>query len=151
VEGYEGMEEVISSKLIEKKSRFFAHLYGIDDPDEIKDIIKCHRKLYRKANHHCWALRVHEKDINGERSMGVGGEKIITDFKNDGEVGHPGKVLLELLTKYDAVGYALVVSRVFGGIKLGVGGVSRAFREVGEEILVQWKDSIGVVDPLKNA
>ena len=50
-------------------------------------------------------------------------------------VGHPGKVLLELLKKNDLGQHALVVSRVFGGVKLGVGGVSRAFREAGEGVI----------------
>ena len=51
--------------------------------------------------------------------------------KDDGEVGHPGRVLLELLRGADLEG-GLVVSRVFGGVKLGVGGVSRAFRQAGQ-------------------
>jgi len=51
--------------------------------------------------------------------------------KDDGEVGHPGRVLLEILRRHDLEG-VLLVSRVFGGVKLGVGGVSRAFREAGE-------------------
>ena len=61
------------------------------------------------------------------------------------EVWHPGKVLLELLGKYNVSGYALVVSRIFGGIKLGVGGVSRAFRDAGQEILQTWKEQ-GTMD-----
>ena len=51
--------------------------------------------------------------------------------KDDGEVGHPGRVLLELLRKHDLEG-VLIVSRIFGGVKLGVGGVSRAFRDAGQ-------------------
>ena len=51
--------------------------------------------------------------------------------KDDGEVGHPGRVLLESLRRHDLEG-AIVVSRIFGGVKLGVGGVSRAFRDAGE-------------------
>jgi len=46
-------------------------------------------------------------------------------------VGHPGRVLLEILRKHDLEG-AIVVSRIFGGVKLGVGGVARAFRDAGE-------------------
>ncbi len=51
--------------------------------------------------------------------------------RDDGEVGHPGRVLLELLLGHDLAGL-LVVSRIFGGVKLGVGGVSRAFRAAGQ-------------------
>jgi putative IMPACT (imprinted ancient) family translation regulator len=56
---------------------------------------------------------------------------LVERSKDDGEVGHPGKVLLELLRREDLEG-GILVSRIFGGVKLGVGGVSRAFREAGE-------------------
>ena len=49
-------------------------------------------------------------------------------------MGHPGRVLLELLRREDLEG-GLLVSRVFGGVKLGVGGVSRAFRAAGEGVV----------------
>ena len=115
-------------KTVVTRSRFHAHLYVMGDPAEMQDIVKLHRKHYRKANHHCWAYRIASQ----------GG--IVSDFRNDGEVGQPGKVLLELLVKYDAEGHGLVVSRIFGGVKLGVGGVSRAFRAAGDEALRSWKE-----------
>jgi putative IMPACT (imprinted ancient) family translation regulator len=86
----------------------------------MEPLLKARRRDYRKANHHCWACRV--RDAAGA---------VIELSKDDGEVGHPGRVLLELLKKYDLEG-ALVVSRIFGGVKLGVGGVSRAFRDSGQ-------------------
>ena len=97
---------------------------------EMKDIVKLHRKNYRKANHHCWAYLIESED------------QVVSNFKNDGEVGYPGKILLELLEKYNAAGYGIVVSRIFGGIKLGIGGVSRAFRDAGEEALRTWKENV---------
>jgi putative IMPACT (imprinted ancient) family translation regulator len=86
----------------------------------MEPLLKARRRDYRKANHHCWACRV--RDPAGA---------VVELSKDDGEVGHPGRVLLELLKKYDVEG-ALVVSRTFGGVKLGVGGVSRAFRDAGQ-------------------
>ena len=83
------MRELGAVKLVEKKSRFYSHLYEINDAQEIQDILKIHRKQYRKANHHCWAIRLQQ------------GQGLHEEFKNDGEVGHPGKVLLELLEKHD--------------------------------------------------
>ena len=59
---------------------------------------------------------------------------VVERSKDDGEVGHPGRLLLELLRRDDLEG-GLLVSRVFGGVKLGVGGVSRAFREAAEGAL----------------
>jgi len=110
------MKELASVKHIEQRSRFFAHLYEIAAPEDVEELLKLHRREYKKANHHCWAMR-----LNGEEKS-----------KDDGEVGHPGKVLLEILKKHNLNNHALIVSRVFGGVKLGVGGVSRAFKEAGE-------------------
>jgi putative IMPACT (imprinted ancient) family translation regulator len=109
------MEELVAIKYIENRSRFFAHLYKIDESSDVEEILKKHRKLYKKANHHCYALVLSDD----------------TSFKNDGEVGHPGQVLLEILKKENLSSHCLMVSRIFGGIKLGVGGVSRAFKEAG--------------------
>ena len=114
----------MAGKFTEKKSRFHSHLYSLESPDEVPDILKIHRKTYRKANHHCYGMLFHGS----------------SDFKNDGEVGHPGKVLLELLEKHSLDRHVLVVSRIFGGVKLGVGGVSRAFRGAGEQTILVWKN-----------
>ena len=110
------MEELNAVKLVVQRSRFMAHLYSLDSADEINDILKAHRRKYKKANHHCYAIL-----FDGAETA-----------KDDGEVGHPGKVLLEILKKNKMNRHAIVVSRIFGGVKLGVGGVSRAFREAGE-------------------
>ncbi|MFI5143808.1 MAG: YigZ family protein [Thermoanaerobaculales bacterium] len=107
-------------KLVVERSRFFAVLFPAQDEDDVAAMLRVKKGEHRKANHHCWALR--RIDASGtvtERS------------RDDGEVGHPGRVLLELLRHHEIEG-ALLVSRVFGGIKLGVGGVSRAFRAAGE-------------------
>lgn len=109
------VNEISSGKLIVKKSKFYAHLYEIDSSADIDEIKEIHDKLYRKANHHCYAVI-----YNGKQEQ-----------KADGEVGSPGKVLLDLLKNKNLDNHMLMVSRIFGGIKLGPGGVSRAFREVG--------------------
>ena len=103
-----------------ERSRFFAVLFPADAEEHVLVMVKAKRSEHRKANHHCWALRM--RDAGGN---------LVEKSKDDGEVGHPGRILLELLKKHDLEG-ALLVSRVFGGVKLGVGGVSRAFREAGE-------------------
>lgn len=97
------------------RSKFFALISPLGSVEEMEALLKDRRRDYRKAVHHCWAYRLAGADVS----------------KDDGEVGHPGRVLLELLRKHDLEG-ALVVSRIFGGVKLGVGGVSRAFRDAGQ-------------------
>lgn len=54
------------------------------------------------------------------------------EFKNDGEVGHPAKGMLQIMKANGLDSHVIVVSRIFGGIKLGPGGVSRAFRKSAE-------------------
>ena len=108
------------AKLTVERSRFHALLVPADSVEEMETVVRSRHAEIRKANHHCWAYR-------GPSGSGPPVERA----KDDGEVGHPGRVLLELLRRHDLEG-GLVVSRVFGGVKLGVGGVSRAFREAGE-------------------
>lgn len=113
-----------------ERSRFFAVVFPAATEEDVLAAVKAAKSEHRKANHHCWAFR--GCDASGslcERS------------KDDGEVGHPGRLMLELLRRDDLEG-GLLVSRVFGGVKLGVGGVSRAFREAAEGALAALRESL---------
>ncbi|MHB1044566.1 MAG: YigZ family protein [Thermoanaerobaculia bacterium] len=112
-----------SFKTTVERSRFFAVAFPAATEADVLDAVKAARGEHRKANHHCWAFR--GRDLAGA---------LVERSKDDGEVGHPGRLLLELLRRDDLEG-GLLVSRVFGGVKLGVGGVSRAFREAAEGVL----------------
>jgi putative IMPACT (imprinted ancient) family translation regulator len=112
-------------KVTVERSRFFAVLFPASREEDVLAMVKLKKGEHRKANHHCWAFR-------GLDATGA----VVERSKDDGEVGHPGKVLLEILRRADLEG-GLLVSRVFGGVKLGVGGVSRAFREAGEGAVAQ--------------
>lgn len=114
------VEEVFAGKLVDRKSKFYAHLYKIENLDaDIEEIQKIHNKKYKKAAHHCYAALINNQE----------------DSRNDGEVGSPGRVLLELLQEYKLDGYMIMISRIFGGIKLGQGGVARAFRNTGRGVI----------------
>ncbi len=120
------VEEVFAGKLVDRKSKFYAHLYKIENLEgDIEEIQKIHNKKYKKAAHHCYAALV-----NGQE-----------DSRNDGEVGSPGRVLLELMQEYKLDGYMIMVSRIFGGIKLGQGGVARAFRNTGRGVIEAYVQS----------
>ncbi|KAF1074792.1 YigZ family protein [Methanogenium sp. MK-MG] len=110
-------EEQGASLLVVKKSRFYAHLYEVSSVEDVQEIRVMHRKNYRKAAHHCYAVRLNQPQVCLER------------FGSDGEVGRPGHVLLHLLQREELASHLIVVSRIFGGIKLGPGNVSRAFRD----------------------
>lgn len=120
------IESIAEFALTVERSRFYALVAPAVSAGEVDALVKARRRDYRKANHHCWAARW--RDASGT---------VTEASKDDGEVGHPGRVLLELMKKHDLEG-ALVVSRIFGGVKLGVGGVSRAFRDAAQGAVNRW-------------
>ncbi len=119
------VDHLAEFKLVAERSRFFAVLFPAAGEEDVLKMVRLKKGEHRKAKHHCWAFRGRD----GERS------------RDDGEVGHPGRVLLELL-RHNGIEGGLLVSRVFGGVKLGVGGVSRAFREAGEGAIAEYKKDI---------
>jgi putative IMPACT (imprinted ancient) family translation regulator len=110
------MKLLAQEKHVEKKSKFLAFLYHVDTSEEIETVISACKKEHAKAAHICYGYV-----FNGEEV-----------FKNDGEVGHPGRALLEVLKEQKATQHILLVARYYGGIKLGPGGVRRAFKESGK-------------------
>jgi len=107
-----------TSKLREKKSKFFGYLYSIESQKEYEEILQTVSKEHKKASHVCSALVLGREE----------------KFKNDGEVGYPGRTLLGLLKHEGLESHLIIVVRYFGGIKLGPGGVSRAFKECGKRL-----------------
>lgn len=118
----------VETKLTVERSRFFARLFPVTSAAQLEDVVAAQRAAYRKARHHCWAARF--RDATGA---------LVEQSRDDGEVGHPGRVLLELLRHHDVEG-GVMVSRMFGGVKLGVGGVARAFRAAAAQ-------TIAMLDP----
>jgi putative IMPACT (imprinted ancient) family translation regulator len=107
----------------EQRSRFVAWTEPAATLDEAKGVVRRRSREHRKARHHCWACRVCDAD-----------GRIVEQARDDGEVGKPGMKLLEQLRSRDLEG-VIVVSRYFGGVKLGPAGVGRAFRAAGEGAL----------------
>ena len=117
------IKELSEHHLTERRSRFYAAAVPAATLGEVKKELAKRKKKYHKARHHCWACRI--RDENGQ---------VVEQARDDGEVGRPGMKLLELLRQRDLDGL-LVVSRIFGGIKLGPGGVGRAFRDAALGVL----------------
>lgn len=117
------VREVSVVRLDEKKSKFYAHLYEIDAADDVLEVRAIHDKLYKKAAHHCYAM------VCGT----------VTDSRADGEVGSPGRALAEVMERNNLGSHVLMVSRIFGGIKLGPAGVARAFREAGADAVAEYQ------------
>jgi len=107
----------------DKRSRFVALAAPAATLQAAEAVVAERRKKHRKARHHCWACRVRDDDA-----------RIVEQARDDGEVGRPGMKLLEQLRSNDLEG-VVVVSRFFGGVKLGPAGVGRACRDAGEGAL----------------
>lgn len=111
------MKLVSERKSIVKKSKFLSYLYDISNIEEIEEILSELNQKHKKANHICIGINLHSFE----------------KFKNDREVGQPGKILLDILKENKLESHVLIVVRYFGGVKLGQGGVQRAFREIGRD------------------
>lgn len=98
-----------------KKSRFICFLKRIDSEEEAKDFIQQIKKEHWKANHNCSAFV-------------LGDHHEIQRSSDDGEPsGTAGVPMLEVLKKNDLINVCAVVTRYFGGTKLGAGGLIRAY------------------------
>ena len=100
-----------------KRSKFIATVKGEVDAESAEDFVKSVKKKYADATHNCYA---YISDINGQA----------TRFSDDGEPGGTaGQPILQVLRKKGLVRTAVVVTRYFGGIKLGAGGLVGAYTE----------------------
>ncbi len=102
----------IENEIVIKKSRFIGKLIYIDDINKVNDIIEELKAKHKKANHIAYAYI-----INGM-------EKAFDDKEPSGTAGKP---ILNVLHKKDVTNVLAVVIRYFGGIKLGAGGLTRAY------------------------
>ena len=108
----------IETEIVEKKSKFIANLIPIETVQEAEDIIKEIRKKYHDARHHCIAYRILEEN------------QIIEKSSDDGEPsGTAGAPMLNILQKNQLANVLIVVTRYFGGILLGTGGLVRAYSD----------------------
>ena len=111
------IENNVTSEFTEKKSKFIGNLFYIESSSEAEEIIKKTKKKYFDAKHNCIAYRTIE---NGQ---------IVERFSDDGEPsGTAGAPMLNILQKNNLVNVLIVVTRYFGGILLGTGGLVRAYQ-----------------------
>ncbi|EDP68854.1 hypothetical protein CAT7_06423 [Carnobacterium sp. AT7] len=113
-----------------KKSRFICHLKQVTTETDAQTFIQAVKKEHSKANHNCVAYLIGEQDE-------------IQRAYDDGEPsGTAGVPMLEVLKKKQLKNVVVVVTRYFGGIKLGAGGLIRAYGKAVSQGLVE----IGVVE-----
>lgn len=113
---YQTVYEGGSGEIVEKKSRFIAHVQSVHSEEEALEFLEGIRKKYWDARHHCYAY------VIGERSQ-------TQRCSDDGEPsGTAGKPMLDILLGEELHDTIVVVTRYFGGTLLGTGGLVRAYQ-----------------------
>ena len=112
------LEKNTTAEIIEKKSRFIANLFYVETPQEAENKIKQIKKKYYDAKHNCFAY------------ITLNGNEIQKKCSDDGEPsGTAGAPMLEILEKQSIYNVVVIVTRYFGGILLGTGGLVRAYSD----------------------
>lgn len=107
----------------DKGSRFIAHSFPVENETEIKEIIESLKKEYHDARHHCYAYR-----------LGRLGDKFRAN--DDGEPSSSaGRPILGQIISNELSDILIVVVRYFGGIKLGIPGLIRAYKTASAEAI----------------
>ncbi|WP_214816018.1 YigZ family protein [Exiguobacterium sp. s131] len=119
-------------EVVIQKSKFIAHFKRVETEEEAQAFIQAIKKEHWNANHNCSAY------IIGERNEH---QKANDDGEPSGTAGMP---MLEVLRKRHLKDTVVVVTRYFGGIKLGGGGLIRAYGGTVSEGL----DAVGIVERL---
>ena len=110
------------TEFTEKRSRFIGHVWPVDSEEEARACIEQMKKRYHDARHNCWCYRLKEGGV--ER------------YSDDGEPqGTAGQPMLGVFQKEGVVNVCCVVTRYFGGVLLGAGGLVRAYNKSAKDAL----------------
>ena len=114
----------VSAEITVKKSKFIANIFKVNSEQEAKETIERMNKKYYDARHNCYAYIVEEKGNTIER------------FSDNGEPsGTAGAPMLDILRNKKLSNIIIIVTRYFGGILLGTGGLVKAYTDASTEAL----------------
>ena len=110
------------SEFTEKRSRFISHIWRVETEAQARERIEQMRKQYYDARHNCWCYVLHD-----------GG---VVRYSDDGEPqGTAGQPMLNVFQREGVTNVVCVVTRYFGGILLGAGGLTRAYSKGARDAL----------------
>ena len=113
--GYRTVERESRIELVERKSRFIGWCFPIASEEEALAHLSSIRKQHHDASHNCWAYRL---TPNGS----------VARYSDDGEPGGTaGMPILNAITGRELTDVLVIVTRYFGGILLGAGGLTRTY------------------------
>ena len=110
------------SEFEEKRSRFISHVFLVESEAEARARIDEMKKKYYDARHNCWCYVLHEDSV--------------VRYGDDGEPqGTAGQPMLNVLQREGVENVVCVVTRYFGGVLLGAGGLTRAYAKSAKDAL----------------
>lgn len=122
-DSYKSIAEPSEGLFKDNGSRFIALAYPVESEEQVRDIVSGLKKEYHDARHHCYAYRI-----------GLGGERFRAN--DDGEPsGSAGRPILGQIDSAGLSDILVVVVRYFGGIKLGIPGLIRAYKTSTQDAL----------------
>lgn len=108
------IKEIIENTIVIDKSKFITTIYPVETVEEANEILQSVRKKYYDATHNCYAYILDNGNI----------QKCSDDGEPSKTAGFP---MLDVLKKNELSGLLAITTRYFGGIKLGAGGLIRAY------------------------
>lgn len=119
--GYLVPFETAESEFTEKRSRFISHLWRVESEEEARGRIEEMKKRYYDARHNCWCYVIRDGTVR---------------YSDDGEPqGTAGQPMLNVFTRTGVENVCCVVTRYFGGVLLGAGGLTRAYSKGARDVL----------------
>ena len=115
-----------SSEIVVKGSKFISHVAPVEKRQDAEKYVHGISARYADATHNCFAYK-----------LGTG-DRALFRFSDDGEPsGTAGRPILQVIESRNLTNISLVVTRYFGGTKLGMGGLIRAYSAVARAVLEQ--------------
>ena len=113
--------ESAESEFEEKRSRFISHVFLVESEAEARARIDEMKKKYYDARHNCWCFVLHDGTVR---------------YGDDGEPqGTAGQPMLNVFQRENVENVVCIVTRYFGGILLGAGGLTRAYAKAAKDAL----------------
>jgi len=121
IDSYKTISKSVSAILLkERKSKFYGYAFPIQDEDDVKPILEELRKIYPSANHVCYAWQ-----------LGAGNRTYRAN--DDGEPNNSaGMPIYGQIQSFGLTNVLVAVVRIFGGTKLGVGGLISAYKNTAQ-------------------
>lgn len=128
---FKTIDQNIEAEIVEKKSKFIANVFYVESVEEAEEYIRKIKKEHKLARHNCYAFSIFSR------------EGITDRFSDDGEPsGTAGAPMLNIISSKKITNILVVVTRYFGGILLGTGGLVRAYTGAFQEAL----DKVNIIE-----